>query len=65
MLKSGTLVKFKTPDFKDYQLGWVVKRCVRDGGTIVYLPGNDLPYHEVCVKETDFIEPVKKDAVQG
>jgi hypothetical protein len=39
----------------------VLKKCVKDGGTIVYIPGEGLPYHEFCVKETDYIEPVKKN----
>lgn len=61
MFKPGTLVKVQVAaSFRDYKLGWVVKKCVKDGGTIVYIPGDDLPYHEYCVKETDFIEPVKK-----
>lgn len=61
MLKPGTLVTIQVASsFRDYKLGWVLRKCIKDGGTIVYIIDNDLPYHEVCVKETDFIEPVKK-----
>lgn len=61
MFKAGTLVRVRAESaFRGDKLGWVVKKCPKDGGTIVYIPGDDLPYHEYCVKETDFIEAVKK-----
>jgi hypothetical protein len=61
MIKNGTLVEVGVAaSFKDHKLGWVVRKCIKDGGTIVYIPGDELPYHEYCVKETDFIMPVKK-----
>ena len=60
-IKTGTLVEVGVESsFKGHRLGWVVKKCNKDGGTIVYVAGDELPYHEVCVKETDFIQPVKK-----
>ena len=60
-IKNGTLVEVGVAaSFIGHKLGWVIKPCNKDGGTIVYIPGDDLPYHEYCVKENDFMEPVKK-----
>ena len=60
MIKNGTFVEVGVAAaFRGHKYGWVLNPCKKDGGTIVYVPDLEA-YHEVCVKEHDFIEPVKK-----
>jgi hypothetical protein len=61
--KAGTLVEVScAASFKGNRIGWVVKKCTKDGGTIVFIADEDLPYHEFCIKETDYIQTVSKHA---
>ena len=59
-LKIGTLVEVGvSAAFRGHKYGWVTGHCKKDGGTIVNIPDLEA-YHEVCVKEHDFIAPVRK-----
>jgi len=59
-IKNGTFVEVAVSSaFRGHKYGWVIKQCPKDGGTIVSVPDLE-SFHEVCVKEHDFIEPVKK-----
>jgi hypothetical protein len=60
MIKIGSFVEVGvSAAFRGHKYGWVMGYCKKDGGIIVNIP--DLTaYHDVCVKEHDFIEVVKK-----
>ena len=59
-IKIGTFVEVEvSAAFRGRKYGWVTGYCKKDGGTMVSIP--DLKsFHEVCVKDNDFIAPVKK-----
>jgi hypothetical protein len=59
-LTFGTLVEVGVSAvFRGHKYGWVIRQCLKDGGTIVSIPELEAG-HEVCVKEHDFIAPVRK-----